>query len=119
MAATPEEAVRQALIGKLIHLGFPKGLIAVEKGIEADRRFDLLCYYRADELKPLLLIECKAHSLNVEAENQLFGYNAKLGAPFVCLANGSETRLLWREQGRTASVPFIPPYAQLIEKLCL
>ena len=111
VALTPEERVRQSLIGRmLLELGFPRGLLSVERGI-GSRRYDLVCYSK--EMKPLLLVECKAGSLNEGAKRQALGYNDVLKAPFVCVTNGQETVTLWYEQGRIASVPFLPLYQEL------
>ena len=130
VAAAPEEIVRQKLIQKMIsELGFPKGLIAVEKeiasmpnrssGFDPKRRLDLVCYaaVKGDPV-PLLLAECKAVSLNEAAARQAFGYNAAIGAPFVCLASPLEIKTLWVEKGEIASVPFLPAYSELVKVLC-
>lgn len=117
VAKTPEEEVRQKLIKKMIEeLGYPKGLISVEKGL-GGRRFDLVCY-APKTLKPLLLVECKAGKLGHEAENQVLGYNYKIGAPFVCLVNGQEIKTVWREKDKVMTVPFLPPFSQLVAALC-
>lgn len=120
VAATPEEVVRQNFIQKMLALGFPKGLISVEKNLAPDRRIDLLCHTTVKEkIVPLLLVECKAIEINRAAEQQVFGYNAAIQAPFICLANQKEIKTLWKEMDKIASVPFLPSYAQLVEKLCL
>ena len=114
VANTPEERVRQSLLEKMIHsLGFPKGLISIEKGIGA-RRYDLVCYTRS--MTPLLLVECKATPLNDAVVQQAFGYNATLKAPFICLSSPTETKTLWQEKGKIAAVPFLPMYSELLEK---
>ncbi len=134
VASTPEEAVRQSLLERMLGpLGYPRGHLAVERDLSSlgflgntsslldpNRRIDVLCFYSDREglMKPLLLIECKAVDLNFEAENQLFGYNAQVGAPFLCLVNEAQIKMLWHESGGVKSVPFLPSYAQLIEKLC-
>jgi hypothetical protein len=118
--ATPEEKIRQQVIQKMIgELGYPKGLIAIEKDLDtSSRRFDILCYVKKDsELRPLLLIECKADKIDEEAEAQAFGYNQSMRAPFIALASKEGIKTLWREQGRIASVPFLPRYEQLVEQL--
>jgi hypothetical protein len=120
VAATPEEIVRQNLIQQMIReLGFPKGLISVEKGLPPfKRRFDLVCYAnRTKGLIPLLLAECKAGSIDEAALQQALGYNDSVGAYFICLAGAKEIRTLWRERGEVKSVPFLPTYAQLVEKI--
>ena len=120
--------VRQRLIHKMVYeLGFPKNLIAVEKEIgslpnfsfSAKRRLDLISYMNTSQgIVPLLLAECKSVSLDEAAVRQAFGYNAALGAFFICLAGQSEMKTLWLEQGKIASVPFLPPYAELIKLCC-
>ena len=107
---TPEEVVRQWLLDKMIHeLGYPKGLISVEKKI-GSRRFDIVVF--TQEMNPILLIECKANGLK-EAENQAIGYNQTVKAPFICLASSTEIKTFWSEQGQLKSVPFLPMYKQL------
>lgn len=93
-------------------LGFPRGLISIEKGI-GFRRTDLICYSR--EMTPLLLIECKADAIDEAAMRQAFGYNDTVKAPFVCLASAEKTLTLWHERGKIASVPFLPVYGELYE----
>jgi hypothetical protein len=99
--------------------GFPKSLIAVEKGVPPlKRRIDLLCYAPVKgELIPLLIVECKAHFLNEAAERQLLGYNGSIGAPFLCLASGERVNTFWRQAGGIASVPFLPTYTELLQKI--
>lgn len=129
--ATPEEKIRQALILQMIGgLGYPKGLIAVEKDLSSlarvpsdsdpNRRIDLLCFVPGnDGLRPLLLVECKAEKEEEQAaERQVFGYNLRIGAPFVAIAGPNGIKTLWREKERIASVPFLPPFAELVDRLC-
>jgi hypothetical protein len=113
VALTPEEKVRQRLVSQMIdELGFPKGLISVEKAI-GPRRFDIVCYTK--EMTPLLLIECKAEMLNEKALRQVFGYNEMIRAPFLSLAWGSEVKTIWKEKEDFASVPFLPKFQELYE----
>lgn len=108
--------MRQSLLEKMIHsLGFPKGLISVEKGIGA-RRYDLVCYTKS--VTPLLLVECKATPLNDAVIQQAFGYNAVVKAPFICLSSPTETKTLWQENGKVVAVPFLPMYEDLLGKRC-
>jgi len=113
IANTPEERVRQSLIQKMIKvLGFPKGLISIERGI-AQRRFDLVCY--SNSMKPLVLIECKAEKIDDAAMRQALGYNDTIKAPFICLASATEVITFWQEKGKMGSVPFLPKYSELYE----
>ena len=93
LVATPEERVRQSILLKMVQeLGFPKGLISVERAISS-RRTDIVCY--TPGMKPLLLIECKAGPLEDSALNQALGYNEKIKAPFICLVNETEQKTFW------------------------
>lgn len=117
VAATPEELVRQSLLRKMIRdLGYPLSLIAVEKELGVHRRrFDIVCYGSGAEFFPLLIIECKALDCSQAAREQAFGYNAMLGAPFICIAARSEIHTLWLNANHIESVPFLPPYQELLE----
>lgn len=110
---TPEEIVRQSLLNKMIFdLGFLRGLIAVEKQV-GTRRYDLVSY--TPEMRPLLLVECKAGPIEKKAASQAFGYNDEIKAPFVSLANANEVRTFWRGNDGLESVPFLPTYKELYE----
>lgn len=106
-------------------LGYPKGLIAVEKSIaslgssDPARRIDLMCYVPGNGgLRPLLIVECKAARLQPQDERQVLGYNEAIGAPFIALAGSSEIVMFWREKDKVASVPFLPHFDQLVDTLC-
>ncbi len=119
VANTPEERVRQALLRHMVDcLSFPKGLIGVEKKIAAGfRRVDIVVFKKNDEhLIPLLLVECKASALDEEtAFRQATGYRAACGLPpFWCLAHAAGIRTFWYEENVLRSVPFLPPYSQLL-----
>ncbi|MDE3055920.1 MAG: type I restriction enzyme HsdR N-terminal domain-containing protein, partial [Verrucomicrobiota bacterium] len=129
--ATKEEEVRQKLLAEMIRLlGYPRGLIAVEKTlgslahlprhIDPKRRIDLLCYTPGKEgLSPLLLIECKSEEGNSEeeAKEQALGYNQWIKAPFVALARPDKISTFWKEESGWKSLPFLPPYSQLVSSL--
>ncbi len=120
VADTPEERVRQALLYQMLGtLAFPRGLIAVEKKIEStERRVDILVYaVQGSELKPLLLVECKAEQQDEVTWAQAVGYNDTLAAPFVCIAHAGGIRTFWRESMQLKSIGFLPPYAQLVQRL--
>jgi hypothetical protein len=119
VADTPEERVRQALLSQMLGpLAFPKSLIAVEKRLGPGRRADIIAYVKqGTELKPLLLIECKAERVDREAYWQASGYNAFLAAPFICLADGNGITTYWKEESGLKSVSFLPPYPQLMARI--
>jgi hypothetical protein len=114
VARTPEEEVRQALLQKMVTLGYPKGLICVEKKVGL-RRFDVVCYI--SQMRPLLLCECKADEITDSTLKQACGYNWMVQAPFICLANRDQTILLWQQGDQMASIPYLPPYAELARRV--
>jgi hypothetical protein len=89
---TPEEWVRQHVVNYLItHLGYPRGLLALERGLrynQRQKRTDLLALDPAGQ--PLLLVECKAPSVPITAATaqQATTYNQTIGAPLLLLTNG-------------------------------
>lgn len=92
LVLTPEEWVRQHWIGFLIdHLGYPKGLFSLEKGLKYNRlakRSDLVVYNQ--DGNPYLLIECKAPEVAITDKTlgQAMAYNKTLNSPFIVLSNG-------------------------------
>lgn len=126
VAATPEEVIRQLWLRKMVlELGFPKELIAVEKELKSfphllqvsvpDRRIDIVCYGKT--LEPLLLIECKAVALSPKALDQAMGYNDYVKAPYVAVANDRSIYLRHQGQDQTYELSYLPPYANLMEKI--
>lgn len=92
LVLTPEEWVRQHWIGFLKdHLGYPKGLFSLEKGMkynQLSKRADLVIFDQ--EGKPYLLVECKAPEVEISEKTlaQAMAYNKTLQAPFIALSNG-------------------------------
>lgn len=104
----PEERVRLKWVEYLMHqTDWPKSRIGFEAPIKLQQakntlRADLILYSR--EMKPEILIECKAESVkltNAVAE-QAARYNQAVGAPYVCLTNGI-TDLWYRVENGNAS----------------
>jgi hypothetical protein len=93
---TPEEWVRQHLVRTLVEtLGYPRGLVAVEKQVEAvggPRRADLVAYGRGADgrHRPLLIAECKAPSVKLDQAvfDQVSRYNTVTLAPHLVVTNG-------------------------------
>ena len=95
---TPEELVRQTLLGHLIgEFGCPSSLISVEislgtlssavpRGIK-HRRADIVCFAPiAEGAYPLLLIECKHKTPSISVLSQLLGYNLYIASTVVAVA---------------------------------
>lgn len=106
MRNSHEGLLRQQLLTYLADIKkFPKSLMVQERKIATlpnlirecnlSRRVDLLVY--TPECKPLLLIECKAVAITINAMNQVLGYNYYIGAPCVGIINQQECILQWKE----------------------
>lgn len=125
----PEERVRQRLLSLMMReLGYPKGVLVVEKALSQlphlqnkpgpypDRRADILCFAKGKEgLVPALLIECKAVPLTDKVINQVLGYNFHVQARYVAVANEGEVRTGWFDHAKKAYafVPRLPSYHEL------
>lgn len=89
---TPEEWVRQHVIHFLIQeRNFPKGLIAVEKGLtlnQRKKRFDLAVWNKKGQ--PCFLVECKAPKVKITQKTleQIAQYNMVLRVPYLLVTNG-------------------------------
>ncbi|MBE0673874.1 MAG: type I restriction enzyme HsdR N-terminal domain-containing protein [Bacteroidales bacterium] len=89
---TPEEWVRQNFITYLVRiLGYPVGLISVEKAFRwnrLNRRTDILVHNRKGV--PVMVVECKAPNVRIDATvfDQVFTYNMKLDVPLLVVTNG-------------------------------
>lgn len=122
--ATPEERVRQRCIRKLVEdLGFPLGLLAVEKALRdlpqvesqaPARRIDLVCF--SPEMQPLMLIECKAKQLDQRAMEQVMGYNFFVRSPVVAVISQEETCVaIWSvKEGRYKLRSCLPTYREIM-----
>jgi len=134
VTALPEENVRQALLGKMIHeLGFPLELIGVEKGLKQmphlclngskipERRADIICFGKGihpeHSIYPLLVVECKAIKFTTKSTHQVVGYNHHVKAYYVALANQTQFQLGWYDFSKQSYtfIPFLPSYAELIK----
>lgn len=94
VALTPEEWVRQHCIAWLnSHHGYLLSRCSVEKQVAAGKRsrYDVLWYSRA--IKPFLLIECKAPSVDISKDTllQAARYNVTMHANHLMLTNGLHT----------------------------
>lgn len=116
---TPEEWVRQHLIGYLINQkNVPSSLLASEKGLIVNgmkKRFDLLVF--STQGSPLLIAECKAPEikLNEETFHQAVRYNLSLKASYLLITNGLEHYIAHVDY-KTAGLNFlesIPDYREM------
>ncbi len=116
---TPEEWVRQHLVRLLTErLGYPAGLLAVERKIEAaggPRRADVVAYGRGQE--PLLIAECKAPAVKLTQAvfDQVSRYNTVTRALHLVVTNGRE-HFCWTVDPEARTVRFldaVPPFRTL------
>lgn len=120
IALTPEEWVRQHVIHFLAEeKNFPKGLMETEKEIalfNTKKRIDILV--RSNELKPLLLIECKEPSVKLsqkEAE-QLARYQLSLQCPYSMLTNGLSHIVIHSVNEKISFLPELPDFNLIIKQ---
>jgi len=114
LVLTPEEWVRQHWINFLIHhLKYPKGLIALEKGMkynQLQKRTDLVTLDRVGN--PYLLIECKAPGVRISQKTmeQASVYHQEIKSEFLILSNGLEHIFLWykSEENRFVQIKNCP-----------
>ena len=116
---TPEEWVRQHFVHYLTRfLNYPAGLVAIERGTtynKLQKRTDL-CIYNS-EGQPLMLVECKASSVQLTAEvvKQAVVYNQTIKAQYLVLTNGLQ-HYCWQvnfETRQNQPLTTIPDYRQL------
>ena len=113
VALTPEEGVRQRLLADLLALGYPAGLLAVERGVPYGGRTwraDVVAYGR--DQRPALLAECKAPGVPIAQAtfDQLARYNAVLDAPVLVVDNGAVRYCCVREGVGWRFAEAIPPF---------
>ena len=112
----PEELVRQLIIIHLIEdCKFNKNRIAVEKQLivnELKKRCDILVF--DSDMKPFLLIECKAPNVPVTDDTfrQIAWYNMPLKVPYLMVSNGMKTFIcrMNYEEKTFKFIPEIPLY---------
>ena len=115
---TPEEWVRQHVIHFLVEeKKYPAGLIEVEKQItlfNTTKRVDILV--RDKNLKPLLLIECKAAEVALKQNeiNQLARYQITLHATYCMLTNGVNHVVMKLENNSVRFLAELPAYTDII-----
>lgn len=112
---TPEEWVRQNMIWFLTKtLGYPLGLISVEKGLKINglqKRWDIVVYNKHAAIH--FLIELKAPNINLQQAQleQLLRYQSVLQAPYLCLSNGLNHAVLGaNHQGEMVNLKEFPVF---------
>lgn len=94
VALTPEEGVRQWVIGLLHeHYGYPLELMQVEGAITVNgmtRRCDIVVYDTTGT--PQMIVECKKPEVTITQKvcDQACRYNTVLKVPYLLLTNGRQ-----------------------------
>lgn len=132
-ALIPEERVRQKLIRLMLEeLGYPIGLIAVEKSIGSlnfskmpiprsltKKRMDIVIFspQALSSTIPLLLVECKSGAVNRRALLQVISYNRFVRSPVITLCNGDTclTGMLDRRRQKFIFQKGIPSFKELLQ----
>lgn len=119
---TPEEWVRQHMLNLLNkELNYPASRTSVEGGLKYNqraKRTDIIVYN--DEMKPQLLVECKAPhiSLNQKTIDQLATYNKLCRAALLVTTNGIQTYAMFCEENEQVKMlNEIPDHKKLIEMI--
>lgn len=116
---TPEEWVRQNFLMYLVtEKQFPESLLAVEASLKVARRSkrtDIVVY--DNRLKPLLIVECKAPQVKIDASvfDQIVRYNITLQVDYLVVTNGLDhfcCRLDYTDNSYTF-LPELPAYGNL------
>ena len=118
VALTPEEGVRQWVIGLLHeHYGYPLELMQVEGAISVNgqsRRCDIVVYDTTG--KPHLIVECKKPDVSITQKvcDQACRYNTVLHVPYLLLTNGRQmvTVAVDFASGTLRQLPEPPHYAK-------
>lgn len=108
LVLTPEEWVRQHLLNYLVkEKNIPASTISVEKELvlnDLKRRYDVVVYNR--ELKPYLIVECKAPYIELDkfVVEQALRYNLTVGANLLMISNGISD-LVFNKENKVVELP--------------
>lgn len=114
---TPEEWVRQHFINYVVtEKNVPRSLISVEKQITLNgtsKRYDAIIY--SPQLKPLVLIECKAPDvpLTEQVAEQALRYNLQIGVNYLLITNGLKEMVFFIAENKITSIDELPDFSQL------
>ena len=119
VACTEEEKVRQMTVAYLHEtLNVPMSHIAVETALKVNnlsKRTDLVVFNA--KLKPALIVECKAPSVNITQDvfDQIARYNLTLQVNYLMVTNGVEQYVchLDFEQQTYQFIPELPDWSAL------
>ena len=108
MILTPEEWVRQHLLNYLVKAkNFSPAFISVEKELilnDLKKRYDVVIY--TQQLKPYLIVECKAPYIELDKTvvEQALRYNLTIKAELLMISNGVSD-LVFNSQNKIVELP--------------
>ena len=108
MILTPEEWVRQHLLNYLVKAkNFSPDFISVEKELilnDLKKRYDVVIY--TQQLKPYLIVECKAPYIELDKTvvEQALRYNLTIKAELLMISNGVSD-LVFNSQNKIVELP--------------
>lgn len=121
VADTPEERVRQWLIGELLStFGVPGHLMMSEAGLKGGTksfRADILIWDRDGQ--PLAVVECKRPDvpLTPAVARQAMRYDSVLSVAWIILSNGDSTLVFRRTDGVFIPYPSVPHFDTMLCRL--
>jgi len=114
----PEEWVRQHFVNYLIEIkNIPVSHISLEQGHQYNslaKRTDILVY--DNELKPLLLVECKASHIEINDDVlfQAVTYQSQIQVKYICLTNGLVHHYFEKRENGFVKIEELPEYNVII-----
>lgn len=111
---SPEEWVRQHLLYYLKDLGYPSGLISVERALPGStKRYDAVVY--GQDGLPKVIVEVKSPSVKLSSAvlDQVSSYLMLLSVPYVLISNGLEHYFLERKEQEIVKFQQIPKFSTL------
>lgn len=112
----PEEWVRQNMLHYLLYdIAYPKNRVAVEKEFNYNgrkKRFDILVFDA--EMKPFLLVECKASNVNISNATlqQIIDYNLHYNSKYLLISNGNSSWCFTGKEGTMIELAQIPAFQE-------
>ncbi len=123
---TPEETVRQKVIGFLINdLNVPSEMIQVEEsmseyGINSKLRADIVIRKIVDDMEYVLaVIECKAPDVAIDDKGvqQLQNYCRLIDAEYSMITNGNDFRFFYFDEEDFQEMDNFPNYGEMLDGL--
>ena len=118
VALTPEERVRQWLIGVLCaQSGIPAHMMMSEVALTLPsgkpQRADLVVWDRNGA--PLLIAECKRPEVKLDraVTEQALRYNNVLDVSYILVTNGTQTFLFRKREGRFETLSVLPVWEEM------